>query len=339
MTTSAVVHTDLRDSAQAGAALGRDINQALNGARADALILFASPRYELPALLRALDAECRPTVLVGSSSAGEFTSQTNGVGLACAIALVAPEMHFQATLGRNLSGDRSAAAKQLIAGFHGISNPSYAHRTALVIADALAGHSDDLVEKRSTLTGGTYKLFGGGAGGDDAFEQRVVFYGTEAVADAVVALEILSNKPIGVGVKHGWVPSGEALRVTEAEGTRVASLSAMPAVEVFEEHAERTGQTLERSNALPFFLHNVLGVDTGKEHKLRVVLAANEDGSVACATEVPEGAMVRVMGVTLDQATEAAAQSAEGRRTSARGEQACGRDLLRLRRHAAADGH
>ncbi len=311
MTTAAVVHTDLRDSREAGTALGKDISLALQVERADALILFASPRYDLPELLRALDAECRPAALVGASSAGEFTNQTNGVGLACAVALRAPEMRFHATLGRNLSQDRVAAAKQLTAGFRGFSNPSFAYRTALVLADALAGHSDDLVEKLSTLTGGAYKLFGGGAGGDDAFEHRVVFYGTEVVSDAVVALEILSNKPIGVGVKHGWAPTGEPLRVTESQGTRVASLSAMSAVDVFEEHAERTGQTFDPKDALPFFLHNVLGLDTGKGHKLRVVLGANDDGSIACATEVPEGATVRVMSVTLEQAAKAAAQSAE----------------------------
>lgn len=309
MTKAAVVQTDLQDSSEAGSALGNQISRAFQGERPDALILFASPRYEFAALLRALDAACHPAVLVGSSSAGEFTSQSHGVGMACAVALRAPEMCFQATLGRGLSKDSMKASRELTAGFRGISNPSFAYRTALVLTDALAGHADALVEHISALTGGIYKLFGGGAGGDDQFQGRAVFFGTEAVADAVVALEMLSNKVIGVGVRHGWSPTSGPLRVTEAEGTRVGSLNAVAAAEVFEEHAERTGQKLDRTNALPFFLHNVLGVDTGTGHKLRVPLAVNDDGSVACATEVPEGTTACVMGVSSSAAAEAAANS------------------------------
>jgi len=310
MTIATVAHAAHQDSAEAGAALGAQINEAFAGERPDALVLFASPRHDFSALLRALDAACHPAALLGCSSAGEFTSQTNGVGLACAVALRSSQMRFHATVGRNLSKDRQAAAKDLTAGFKGISNPSFAHRAALVLADALAGHCDVLVEHLSTLTGGSYKLFGGGAGGDDQFQHRYVFYGTEVIADGVVALEMLSNKPIGVGVEHGWQPCSQPLRVTEAEGTRVGGLNAMSAIEVFEEHAERTGQKLDRSDALPFFLHNVLGLDTGSGHKLRVVLGANEDGSIACASEVPEGGTVRIMNVTTEQASEAAAQSA-----------------------------
>jgi hypothetical protein len=76
--------------------------------------------------------------------------------------------------------------------------------------------------------------------------------------DAVVALEILSNKPLGIGVDYGWQPASRPMRVTEAEGLRLASLNAVPAVEVFEEHAETTGQPFDTGDPLPFFLHNVI---------------------------------------------------------------------------------
>jgi hypothetical protein len=70
----------------------------------------------------------------------------------------------------------------------------------------------------------------------DAFDERpdaVILFasprcGTEAIPDAVVALEILSNKPLGIGVRHGWLPGGDPLRVTEAKGMRLGSLNAWP---------------------------------------------------------------------------------------------------------------
>jgi hypothetical protein len=112
-------------------------------------------------------------------------------------------------------------------------------------------------------------------------------------------------------VRHGWQASGPALRVTEAEGNRVISLNAAPAVEAFEEHARATGQTFSRADPLPFFLHNVIGIDTGDGYKLRVPLSLNEDGSISCAAEVPLGATVHVMVADEASACDAARQASQ----------------------------
>ena len=309
MTLSAVVDTDLAHSAEAGASLGDQIRDAFGGERPDAVILFASPRHDFPPLLRALNSACHPLTLVGSSSAGEFTTNVNGEGMACAVALRAPEMRFAAGVGRTLSTDRSGAAQQVVSSFAGLRRHDFTFRSAIVFADALAGHTEELVDELNVLTGGLYRFVGGGAGGDAAFQRRFVFCATEAIPDAVVALEILSNKPLGIGVRHGWAPSSEPLRVTEAEGMRLGSLNAVAAGDVFEEHAERTGQQFDRDEPFPFFLHNVLGVNTGAGHKLRVPLSVNRDGSIQCATEVPTGSAVQIMTVSTASAARAAAES------------------------------
>jgi hypothetical protein len=46
MTDAIVVHTDHVDSGEAGRALGSRISAALAGSRPDALIVFASSRYD-----------------------------------------------------------------------------------------------------------------------------------------------------------------------------------------------------------------------------------------------------------------------------------------------------
>jgi hypothetical protein len=97
--------------------------------------------------------------------------------------------------------------------------------------------------------------------------------------------------------------------VTHAEGSRIVSLNAAAAVEAFRDHAEATGQRFDAANPLPFFLHNILGVETGQAYKLRVPLAVNPDGSVSCAAEIPTGATVRVMRTSLASAAEAAAKA------------------------------
>src|ERR1700682_2082939 len=81
MTESAVVYTSENDSAAAARQLCQKTKAALPGAPPDAMIVFASPRYDPAVLLRDLHETCRPGVLVGASSAGEFTSELRGEGL------------------------------------------------------------------------------------------------------------------------------------------------------------------------------------------------------------------------------------------------------------------
>jgi hypothetical protein len=100
------------------------------------------------------------------------------------------------------------------------------------------------------------------------------------------------------------------MRVTESEGMRLVSLNAISAIDVFEEHAELTGQHLDRANPVPFFLHNVLGIETVSGYKLRVPLGTDAHGAVICAAEVPEGSLVSIMQTNNKSASDAASRAA-----------------------------
>ncbi len=310
-TRSAAAYTTHTDSRQAGQHLGTQIRDVMAGASPDAVVIFASSRFEYGTLLEALKEACHPKLIVGSSSAGEFTGSERGEGTACALALRSSQVHFAAGLGRQVGADRARAAGDLVSTFRGLKSRDYPYRAAVVMTDALAGHADDLVEQLTVATSGKYQFVGGGAGDDAHFSRTHVFYGTEAFTDAVVALEVLSTKPIGIGVGHGWTPASAGLRVTEADGMRLISLNGLPAVEAFAAHAATSQQKFDRGNGLPFFLHNILGIDTGAGHRLRVPLAVNEDGSVTCAAEIPVGARVHIMKATSDSAITAARQATE----------------------------
>ena len=308
MTDIATASTASRDAA-AGRDLAGQIRSGLGGGTPDAVIVFASSENDYGALLAALDEGCQPKTLIGCSSAGEFTSSRAGTGMSSAIALRAVDMQFNASVGRGLSTGRDEAARAIVDGFRGIDSAEFRYRTAFILVDALAGHAEELVDAMTLATGGMYQFVGGGAGDDAAFTKTHVFFGTEAYSDAAVALEILSNKPIGIGARHGWSPTGEALRVTETANACVVSLNVSPAAEAFEEHAAATGQTFDRAAPLPFFLHNIVGVQTEHGHKLRVPLGVGTDGGVTFAAEVPTGATARIMSTQAVSAAEAASSA------------------------------
>ena len=309
MTQTAAVYTDRTDSEEAGRHLAEQVREQLDGAAPDAAIVFASSRFDHEKLLQAFFATCSPKILVGSSSAGEFTGGQRGEGTACALAIKSTDLRFSAGLGQGVSRDRAQAARDVVASFEGTETYEHRYRSALIMTDALAGHADDLVDQLTLLTSGKYQFAGGGAGDDAKFARTHVFHGTRAYSDAVVALEILSDKPLGIGVGHGWTPASKPFRVTEASGMQIVSLDGTPAIEAFEEHAKSTGQVLDRATPLPFFLHNILGIDTGNGHRLRVPLAVTPDGAVNCAAEIPTGARVHIMKATADSAVTAASDA------------------------------
>jgi hypothetical protein len=308
MTDIAIASTDLNNG-PAGEQLAGQIREKFGNAPPDALIVFASPDNDYETLLKALHEGCKPRSMVGCSSAGEFTTETSGTGLTSAIAIRAPEMRFSASLARNLSGNRPDAAAQLVHGLDGLKSSDYRYRTAIILVDALAGYTDDLIEELTVATGGMYQFVGGGAGDNADFKTTHVFFNTEAHTNAAVALEILSNKPIGIGARHGWSPAGNPLRVTEAVNSCVVSLNVSPAAEAFEEHAIATSQQFDRSDPMPFFLHNIVGVKSDVGHKLRVPLGVSSDGGVTFAAEIPHGATAQIMSTKAESASAAAAEA------------------------------
>lgn len=309
MTKSAVAYSILAGSTETGRDLGRQLNEGLAGKPPDALIVFASARYDYSELLKSLDDACHPRLLVGCSSAGEFTSDHSGDSAASAIALTSDDLRFNAALGQGLRSDRNGTTASLIASFEGLTNHNYLYRSALVLTDALAGEADTLVEQLTVLTAGTYQFFGGGAGDDGLFSRTHVFYGTAAYNDAVVALEILSNKPVGIGVSHGWLPATPALRLTEVEGMSMISLNATPALEIFQEHASDTGQVLDAAQPLPFFLNNIVGIASDSGYKLRVPLGINPNGAVPLAAGAPTGSTLHIMQTSAQSSAVAAAEA------------------------------
>lgn len=325
MSEATTTITSEKDSGKAGAELGRAIRAGFKGEAADAVVVFASAQHDYERLLQVLAEECGTSTIVGSSSAGEFTNSSCGEGCVSALGLRSGTMQFSAAIGRNLAeAGPGPAARDVVGAFQGLSGHTLPYRSALVMTDALAGHTDAVVEELTLLTGGNYKFFGGGAGDDGQFRKTHVFAGTQAANDAVVALEILSEQPIGVGVSHGWVPAGPGLRVTEVDGARVIGLNGSAAIEAFEDHAQATGQVFDVAEPLPFFLHNVLGIESNGSYRLRVPLGVSSDGSVSCVAAIPEGAIVHIMKTTeesavlaAEQATRAALDALAGRRPGA----------------------
>lgn len=306
MTLSTVAFSDKSSSAEAGKQLSAAIKESFKEQKPNVVLLFAASTYDFPLLLDTIKKECMPDIIVGSSSAGEFISGNFGTDAVCAIALYSTEMKFSAGLGTGIKHDRASVVDALSKALTGNENYEYQYHSALILADALSGYTDELIDLLTEKTMGVYQFFGGGAGDNARFQKTHVFYQDQAVTDSAVILEILSNKPLGLGVDHGWKPKGTKMRVTASEGMKIISLNGISPVELFEEYAKQTTQTFIKEDPIPFFLHNIIGIETESGYKLRVPLAVTPEGAIICASDVPEGSIISFMSIETDAASKAA---------------------------------
>ena len=308
MTEATTVYTRIEDSSEAGRALGLQLLENLSG-HPDVVVAFVSPSYDQAALLYVLKQTCHSRFMIGCSSAGEFTSRTSGSNMASAAALRSDEMLFSISVGRQLRSHREEAVIAITGSLQGLHDKKYKYRSALVLADGLAGCMDELVEQLTQKTQGRYQFFGGGAGDNATFVHTPVFYEDEVLSDAVVCLEILSHKPLGLGAHHGWKPVGPDFYVTEARDNRLIRLNNRPVLDIYQEYAQMSGIPFDPNAPLVFFLHHMLGINAGLYYKLRLPLSIEPDGSFLLATEIPEHATVRLMrsslACTLDATTRA----------------------------------
>jgi len=98
------------------------------------------------------------------------------------------------------------------------------HRALLLLVDAAAGDQQEVVRGAYSVAGAGVPLIGGGA--------PALLHGGAGDA-GVVAAAIGSEAPIGVGVRHGWVPRGAPMLVTRAEGRRILELDGRPALDAY----------------------------------------------------------------------------------------------------------
>ena len=306
MTKSAIAFSNETETNSAVEELTRQIHQKMNDLEPDVIILFASPAYNFNTVLKQVTTVFNNSLVVGGSSAGEFTSSHLGNDSISAVAIYSNEMRFSLAIAKGIQKSREEVADQLVSALKGLDDYSYRYHTALIFADALSGYTDELVELLTEKTTGMYQFFGGGAGDNANFQNTYVFHNDIAEKDAAVMLEILSNKPLGVGISHGWKPRSEKMKVTEADGLRLISLNAIPAAEVIENYARSTNQTFDPANPIPFFLSNVLGFEVNGTYKLRCPLAILEDGSIILASDIPSGTNVCFMSSDVNSTKEAA---------------------------------
>jgi hypothetical protein len=291
-------------------------------------IVFATSKTDLGALAKGVGSVLGTTPVMGCSTAGEFvTDRVSNGGVAVAL-VASDEIGLSVGVGEGLRANTPRAVQQLCANLKKNRKAAPAgasHKTVFLLSDGMAGNGEGLVDALAMEVGGGATIAGGAAGDDAAFKETFVFLGDRVVKDAVVAAELTTKKKIGVGVFHGWCAASEPGTVTKAQGGKLIAIDGKPAIRFYEAYAKKLGLTLTQENQNQFVFTHELGiVMMNDELKVRAPLHVNDDGSIDCATEVPEGKQVRIVEGDHDAIIAAARTAAENAMQTLGGQPAAG---------------
>lgn len=291
-----VGHSRLSAAFPAGVEAARG---ALGARQAKLVIVFASHQYDLPALLAGVRDVAGTIPLIGCSTDGEFSHDgisTDGVTVT---ALGGPGFEVTTSVARNASAGRREAGREVAAGVTGLTSP---HRVLMLLCDGLTREQQDIVRGAYSVVGASVPLVGGCAADLNRYERTYQFHGdaagVEVLSDAVVAAAIGSDAPIGVGVAHGWRKVGEPALVARSSGGEVYELDGKSAVDWYLDRLDAPRSVLEDPQAFhQLAFRHPLGMSRRTGEDIRVIHAGDGDtGSLTCLADVPQGALVWIMG-------------------------------------------
>lgn len=276
---------------------------ALEGEKPALVMVFTSPRYDLPRLLAAIRSVAGDAPLVGETGSGSmirdrFLSPGAGVGV---LAITAGGYRFGVASVGNISEDLDGAGQEVARASRAAAGPG-AHAAVVLFADALAGDLQHLVQGVYRVTGPRVAIVGGAAGDDQKFVSTSVFHDGRVIKSGAVALWIASDHPLKVVTRHGWRPIGVPMLVTRAEGTTVLELGGRPAGDAYEAQLGLSPGQLTPENFWGTSIRHPFGLlQPDGSAVIRVARSKTPEGGLRIqGCLAPDGSAIQVMSGDTD---------------------------------------
>lgn len=260
------------------------------------VVVFSSERHDLDRLIASVNRTAGDVPLIGCSTAGEIATSGPADAGVVVFALGGPGFQVQTNASMRVRSRLRDAGVELAQAMD--IDPPDAHRVLLMLTDALAGDQQEILRGVYSVIGASVPLVGGCAGDDLQMTATYQFHNTAVLTDAVVVAHISSDAPMGIGVRHGWVPVGDPMFVTRSQGNIVYELDGKPALDVYLERLDAPDIAASDGAAFTrFALNHPLGLThRGSEPHARFIGEADyAQRALGCIAAVTEGSSVWVM--------------------------------------------
>ncbi len=281
------------DPGVAGATAAR---AALSGLDVKLVIVFCADRYDLPAVLAAINDETGDAPLIGCSTAGEIAGDRFSRG-SVVVTAIGGSGFTVATSAADIDGEGPRAAGAKAASCADFAKERE-HRVLMLLIDGLEMHQEEILRGAYSVVGASVPLVGGAAGDDLKAGRTVQLHGREVIYSGVVAALIESDAPLGIGMRHGWSRVGEPMTVTKTSAGRLCTLDGKPALDAYLDRVDAPPEAyVDAADFYAFAVTRPLSVRRRVGQEIRALnnLPDFTDRSIACGGEVPEGAQIWVM--------------------------------------------
>lgn len=301
------------DSYTVGANACQDALEHLGAPEADAAIVFSSVQYDQEKMLAGVRSVSKNALVVGASTAGEIVTEGPLNKHSVAVMLIKSDsVKFFDGIGENIAQGVRAAGKKAADDVKAKAGEGL--KAFMMFPDVLAGNGAEIVRGVQDSLGQHFPVMGGAAGDDFKFEKTYQYFNDRVCSGAVVGLGMTGDFKIGIGVKHGWIPVGVPLTVTKSEGSVLHEIDGKPAISIYEDYfGQEEAKQLRSETLAKLAVTYPLGmkVQGSDEMLIRDPLTVDQNGSITCAAEIPQGSEIQLMVGSREEAVKVAKEAAQ----------------------------
>jgi len=319
------------DGLGAGSSAAHAALQNIQSFPISVVLVYASVYYNLNQVLAGIQDAVGNALVLGVTTAGEICGGIHRHSVTVVI-IASPFLSVRAALGKEVSKDWRQALAQAV------ENPTFSPYVqeeqffnsellsrgkslfAMIFypgnTRAASSMGYEILEAFKQASLGRIPVFGGAAADDWRMESNAVFLGNEVHHDSVLIAIFETELEFGISLGHGFLPVGQRMVVTGAEGHELISLDQVPAADVMahcmgKPRADLEGKHLTLTTGYPIGSPDPMGqysvnvatyftprggvrmtqpVSVGSEVTL---LVDNEDNSVLAGQGAVRKAMIR----------------------------------------------
>lgn len=280
----------------------RDAMRGLDSAANSIAFVFASHEYDQQAVLTGARSQLGNAALIGLSTTGEITKEGSQDRSVTVALLSGKDIQAKADWVPASSEQSEQALKGMINDFSGDMQPGNAN--LMVVADGLNATGGISIEGVSMGEGA---IFGCLAGTELPNGVTTQFGGSKAGTGGI-ASALIGGVKIGVGVAHGWQPTGVSFDITLAENHLLRTLDGQPASESYARLLGYEAHDWGHPPLNTLVRLYPLGLDSENGSDLDVVspLWVEPDGSLRMNASVTDGNVGHLLVGSREKCVEAA---------------------------------
>jgi len=304
-----------RDSFATGWASATQAMTGIKECPLAAVLVFASVRYDLEAVLKGVYGVVGDVPLIGATTAGEICNEPQQ-GSVIVVALASPYLKVRVGLGQGVSRNWRQAVTQAVSSPE--IEPFFSPHSLIWQELALQGKSAfailfspgntkaadslsfEILEELTHLSRGLLPIIGGGVADNWRMEANYALWGQRAYVDSALVAVFETQLRFGIAMAHGYHPSFRRATVTRSHNHEVLEIKDESAAKLYCRLHDSSRVALEGKH-LTLTTKRPMGMlDPYGQYQLNVASFFTDEGGVRFSQPTPEGTILTVMEANLD---------------------------------------